>query len=213
MRLGLGSFPFLDFLCEDLLEDVFTGGLKIALTDSHSIQELVLLLEVDLGDLLVAVLDHPLHSLNGAVSCLGQVVCPVAETLLEVLVIVVLHAVAKADRGQQEVGKVAHLLRDIGSLDVMAQATLSHDKLQADVFDLAFEVEVAPAPVMEPGTHVGRKLVVRTRSLQLFSHLRIVVLFVLVVGCGGLAGLLVVKRGHVDLLPWANNFCLQSSAQ
>lgn len=213
MRLSLGSFPFLDFLCENLLEDVFTGGLKILATNSHGVQELVLLLEMDLSDLLVAVLDHPLHGLNGAISCLGQVVCPVAETLLEVLVIVMLHAVAKADRGQQEVGKVAHLLGDIGALDVMAQATLSHDKLQADVFDLAFEVEVAPAPVMEPGTHVGRKLVVRTRSLQLFGHLRIVVLFVLIVGCGGLADLLVVKRGHVDLLPWANNFCLQSSAQ
>lgn len=213
MRLGLGSFPFLDFLSEDLLEDVFTGGLKIALTNSHGVQELVLLLEVDLSDLLVAVLDHPLHGLNGTIPCLGKVVGPGAETLLEVLVIVVLHAVAKADRGQQEVGKVAHLLGDIGALDVMAQATFSHDKLQADVFDLTFEVEVAPAPVMESGADVRRKLVVRTRSLQLFGHLRIVVLFVLVVGGGGLADLLVVKRGHVDLLPWANNFCLQSSAQ
>ena len=181
-------------------------------TNSHCVQELVLLLEVDLSDLLVAVLDHPLHRLNGAISCLGKVVGPSAETLLEVLVIVVLHAVAKTNRGQQEVGKVAHLLGDIGALDVMAQAPLSHDKLQADVFDLAFEVEVAPAPVVEPGSDVRRTLVIRTRSLQLFGHLRIVVLFVLGVG-GGLADLLVVKRGHVDLLPWANNFCLQSSAQ
>ena len=214
MRLGLGSFPFLDFLCEYLLEDVFTGGLKILATNSHGVQELVLLLEVDLSDLLVAVLDHPLHGLNGTIPCLGKVVGPGAEALLEVLVIVVLHTVAKTNWGQQEVAEITHLLGDICALDVVAQATFSHDKLQADVFDLAFEVEVAPAPVMKSGADVRRKLVVRTRSLQLFGHLRIVVLFVLVVGGGGgLADLLVVKRGHVDLLPWANNFCLQSSAQ
>ena len=195
MRLSLGSFPFLDFLGENLLEDGFTRGLKITLTNSHGIQELILLFEMDLGDLFVAVLDHPLHCLNSTVTGLGQMICPVAETLLEMLIVVMWHPVTKADRRQQEVGKTAHLFGDIGALDVVTQAALSHDKLQADVFDLPFKVEIAPAPVMQACTDIRRKLVIRTRSLQLFGHLRIVVLLVLVV-CGGLADLLVVKRGH-----------------
>ena len=147
MRLSLGSFPFLDFLCEDLLEDVFTGGLKILATNSHSVQELVLLVKLDLCNPFIAIPDSAFQRLDSAISRARQMVCQFIKKVVKTDPLVLLQPISRkpggiTDRLKQVVDQLPHLATNIGLLNIMAEASLCQHKLKPDIFEFADKVEI-----------------------------------------------------------------------